>query len=172
MYRPSVAADGRAAIACSTHGDAAILHKEARIPLIPGTRLRWSWRVERLPMDLAEDTLPSHDYQSIAVEFDDGQDITYYWSASLPVGTVYRCPLPNWSERETHVVVRSGAAELGQWITEERDVHADYSRIIGGPAREIARVWLIANSLLARGHGRCEYAGIEVSSGNERTRVL
>jgi hypothetical protein len=172
VYRPSVAADGRTAIACHTHGDAAILHRDAGMPLVPGATLRWSWRVERLPIDLAEDTLPSHDYQSIAVEFDDGQDITYYWSASLPVGTVYRCPLPNWRERETHVVVRSGSAELGRWITEERDVHADYARIIGGPAREIARVWLIANSLLTRGHGRCEYAGIEISAGDRTIEVL
>jgi hypothetical protein len=172
IYRPTATEDGRAAILCHTHGDAAILHRDAGMPLVPGAALRWSWRVERLPMDLAEDTLPSHDYMSIAVEFDDGQDITYYWSSSLPVGTVYRCPLPNWNERETHVVVRSGRAGLGRWFDEERDLHADYRRIIGGPARRISRVWLIAVSQLYRGHGRCEYASIELNAEGRRLELI
>ena len=41
------------------------------------------------------------------MEFDNGRDITYYWSSKLPVGTGYDCPLPNWAGREFHVVVRS-----------------------------------------------------------------
>jgi len=171
IFRPAVTADGRAAIGCHTHGDVGILRREARAPLAPGTRLRWSWRVDALPIDLAEDTLPSHDYLSIAVEFDDGQDLTYYWSAALPEGTVYRCPLPTWRDKETHVVVRSGTAQLGRWLDEERDLHADYARILGGPAREVVRVWLIANSLFQRGHGRCEYASIRLIS-NERTHEV
>lgn len=168
IFRPAVTADGRAAIGCHTHGDVGILRRDARAPLAPGTKLRWSWRVDELPIDLPEDTLPSHDYLSIAVEFDDGQDLTYYWSATLPEGTVYRCPLPTWKDKETHVVVRSGAAQLGHWLDEERDLHADYARILGGPAREVVRVWLIANSLFQRGHGRCEYASIRLET-NERT---
>ena len=43
------------------------------------------------------------------------------------------------------------ASDLGTWLAEERDLHADYTRLVGGPARAIVRVWLIANSLLARG---------------------
>jgi hypothetical protein len=168
IFRPVVTGDGRPAIGCHTHGDVGILRRDARAPLVPGTRLRWSWRVDELPGGLAEDTLPSHDYLSIAVEFDDGQDITYYWSATLPEGTVYRCPLPTWQDKETHVVVRSGPAQLGRWLDEERDLHADYARILGGPAREVLRVWLIANSLFQRGHGRCEYASIRLTT-NERT---
>ena len=172
IYQPSTAPDGRPTISCHTHGDVGILRRVARLPLEPGARLCWTWRVDELPLDLAEDTLPSHDYLSIAVEFDDGQDITYYWSASLPAGTVYRCPLPTWKHRETHVVVRSGRAGLGRWLDEERDLYADYARIIGGPAREVVRVWLIANSLFQRGHGRCEYASIALASGDRTVSLL
>lgn len=168
IFRPTLAPDGRQAIDCHTYCDAGILRREARMPLGPGTRLSWSWRVAELPIDLAEDTLPSHDYVSIAVEFDDGRDITYYWSATLPEGTVYRCPIPAWQDRETHVVIRSGPRNLGQWLDEERDLYADYTRILGGHACEVVRVWLIANSLFQRGHGRCEYASIRLIT-NERT---
>ena len=172
IFRPGLAPDGRRSIGCHTHGDVGILRREARCPLRPGTRLRWSWRVDELPTDLPEDTLPSHDYLSIAVEFDDGQDITYYWSAALAAGTVYRCPLPTWKDKETHVVVRSGPAGLGRWLDEERDLHADYARILGGPAREVVRVWLIANSLFQRGHGRCEYASISLITNEGPLEVL
>ena len=161
IYRPAYAPDGKPSVCCDTHGDVGILRHDAAVPLQPGTSLNWSWRVDSLPADLREDSLPSHDYLSIAVEFDDGQDLTYYWSAALPVGTVYRCPLPTWKDKETHVVVRSGPDGLGRWLTERRDVHEDYRRYIGGPARSVVRVWLIANSLFQRGHGRCEYSGIE-----------
>lgn len=172
IYRPCTAPDGRAAIGCHTHGDAGILHLDARLPLVRGTRLGWSWRVDELPTDLPEDSLPSHEYMSIAVEFDDGQDITYFWSSTLPVGTGFGCPLPNWTERETHLVVRSGPAGLGRWLDEDRDLHADYAKYIGGPAREVVRVWLIANSIFTRGHGRCEYAGIRLEAGGRKIEVL
>jgi len=173
IYRPGRAPDGRPSVCCHTHGDVGILRRDAALPLQPGTFLDWRWRVDSLPVDLREDSLPSHDYLSIAVEFDDGQDLTYYWSSVLPVGTVYRCPLPTWQDKETHVVVRSGKAELGRWLDERRDVYEDYRRCIGGPARSIVRVWLIANSLFQRGHGRCEYSAIEFEQSDGcRLKVL
>lgn len=173
IYRPGRAPDGQASVCCDSHGDVGILRRPAALALLPGTFLGWRWRVDSLPIDLREDSLPSHDYLSIAVEFDDGQDLTYYWSAALPEGTVYRCPLPAWKDKETHVVVRSGTAALGRWLDERRDVHEDYRRCIGGAARSIVRVWLIANSLFQRGHGRCEYSAIEFEQPDgHRLKVL
>ena len=101
------------AICCHTDNNAALLIKDAVLPLKPNTRLRWSWRMDELPSKVREDNLITHDYLSIAVEFDNGQDITYYWSSELPVGTGFRCPIPTWTARETHVVaaqVRRGSA--------------------------------------------------------------
>jgi hypothetical protein len=172
IYAPARTADGAAAVHCHTEGDTGILQREVRATLAPGTRLRWSWRVDELPTDLPEDTLPSHDYLSIAVEFDDGQDLTYYWSSSLPVGTAYRCPLPGWSDIETHVVARSGRGELGRWLREERDLHSDYQGFIGGSAREVVRVWFIANSTITRGRGRCEYAQVSLDAAGRKIEVL
>lgn len=163
-------------ITCDTHEDAAILHHDADLPLLPGTQLRWRWRVDALPSAVAEDTLPTHDYLSIAVEFDNGLDLTYMWSVNLPVGTVFRCPLPNWDARETHAVVRSGTADLGTWLSEERDVYADYQAMIapGSSAPEptrVRRVWLIAVSLFQKGTGACRYADIEVANAAGAVRV-
>ena len=172
IFRPATTDDGRQSICCHTHEDVGILRKDAPMPLRPGTRLDWSWKVDQLPSRVAEHTLPSHDYLSIAVEFDDGQDITYYRSAELPEETVYRCPLPTWKDKETHVVVRSGHDGLGQWLDESRDLYEDYQRHIGGAAGNIVRIWLIAVSLFQRGNGSCEYADISLVADEKKLKIL
>lgn len=156
------------AICCNTDKDCGLLQKPVAIPLKPNTLLRWSWKVDVLPSSVREDTLPTHDYLSIAVEFDNGQDITYYWSAELPPETIYRCPIPNWNARETHVVIRAGTQNLGEWLNEERDVYQDYSNAIGSALPgNIVKVWLIAVSLFQRKEGRCQYADISFKTDDQ-----
>lgn len=68
VYAPSEA--GITACCRSTVG---IIRKPADAPLTPTLRLRWSWRLDELPSRLPEDTALTHDYLSVALEFDDGQ---------------------------------------------------------------------------------------------------
>lgn len=160
-------------IDCETHKNVGILqYPLADQPLRPGLTLDWRWVVERLPSHLPEDQILTHDYLSIAVEFDDGQDITYMWSSSLPVGRVFRCPLPGWDAVETHVVQRSGLADLGTAFDERRDLFEDYRRIVGGKATRAVRVWLIANSLFLRQIGRCAYRRIAIGQNDRLQRIL
>jgi len=165
-------ADGRDGIACRVRRNVGILQKEVSLPFEPGTRLRWSWKVEALPSLFAEDTALTHDYLSIAVEFSDGRDVTYTWSRRLPPGHSYWCPLPTWHDREHHVVVRSGSEGLGRWHDEERDLYADCAHRMGTPPARIVRVWLIAVGLFQRLEGRCAYADVELVQGDRRVRVL
>jgi hypothetical protein len=158
-------------IGCYSRDSGALLLTPAAVPLLPATTLRWRWRMEELPSEAREDALATHDYLSIAVEFDNGRDLTYYWSAALPVGTGYHCPVPGWEDRETHVVVRSGRAGLGQWCDEARDVHADYARYIGDPPGSIVRIWLLAVTFFQRGAGRGDYGRIEIENEVAHVRV-
>jgi hypothetical protein len=156
IFRPSNEG-GRPCIECHTHRNVAILQHDAPFDLQPGTRICWSWKVDELPSALPENTAASHDYLSVAVEFENGRDITYTWSPELAIGTGYWCPLPNWKDREFHVVVRSGSAGLGTWLDESRDLHADYRRYMGEPPKRVVRVWLIAVSLFQRRTGRASF---------------
>jgi hypothetical protein len=164
--------EGRPAIACATHANVGILQRDVSLDLAPGTRLRWRWRVDELPSEIAEDAPFTHDYLSIAVEFSNGRDLTYTWSCELAPETGYWCPLPTWRDREFHVAIRSGRSGLGEWQSEERDLHADYRRFIGEPPPRIARVWLIANSMFQRRPGRCLYAGIALAHPGGELAVL
>lgn len=159
-------------IDCNTHKDVGILQYPIEIPLEEGLGLSWQWLVEQLPSDVAEDAVLTHDYLSIAVEFDDGKDITYMWSSSLPEGKVFQCPLPRWSEIETHVVQRSGAVGLGEKLTEQRDLYRDYQQYIGGSATQVTRIWLIANSVFLRSSGKCSYSDIALQRGTTIVKVL
>jgi hypothetical protein len=165
-------ASGRPAIRVCTDGDVGIIRKPIDVPLRPDTRLSWRWKVDELPSREAEDTMPTHDYVSLALEFDDGRDLTWYWSAALPPGTSYACPLPTWNARETHVVVRSGTDGLGRWTTETRNVLDDHRTAIGGPApRRIVAAWLIAVALFRHGRGRAEFADVVLESAGSRYQV-
>jgi hypothetical protein len=171
IYRPAEA-DGRPAIRVHTRDDAGILRRPVDLPFAPDTRIGWRWKVDALPSGRAEDSLPTHDYLSIAVEFENGQDLTYYWSSELAPGTHYRCPLPNWDQRETHWVVRSGDAELSRWHREERPLHPDYAEAVGPPPERIVAVWLIAVSIFQKGEGSAEFADVWLESGGRRVQVL
>ena len=161
------------AICCHSANTGALLTKDCVVPLKPGTKLSWSWRMEQLPSQLAEDTFSTHDYLSVAVEFDNGQDITYFWSCELPLETTFRCPIPTWTHRETHVVVRSGLEDLGKWLSEERDLFADYAERIGGPMPgKIVKVWLIAVCIFQQAEGKCQFADIAVHGENGAIPIL
>jgi hypothetical protein len=172
IFRASRGPSGEPALCCDVSGDVGILQKDAPFALRPDTEIAWRWRVDALPGLLREDSVPSHDYLSLAVEFANGLDITYYWSKQLPVGAAYWCPLPNWRRREFHVVVRSGSAGLGVWHAERRSLYADALRWLGGHPGDVVRVWLIAVSLFKRQRGSCAYAGIRLCGGGEERAVL
>jgi hypothetical protein len=142
---------------------AGIIRHAADVPLTPTLRLRWSWRVDELPSQLPEDTRITHDYLSIALEFDDGQDLSWYWSSGLPEGFAYRCPFDYWRKLETHIVVRTGYTNLGSWIDEERGVLTDHQAAIGGPVpARVVNAWLIGVSFIQGGRARAEFRNIEL----------
>lgn len=155
-----------------THQDVGILQKDVLVPLEMGTRVSWDWIVNQLPSDQLEDTPFTHDYISIAFEFDDGQDLTYMWSTGLEKGKHFRCPLPRWTDIETHMVVRNNHKDLGQWLSEERDIYTDYQNTIGGEAKRITRVWIIANTVFQQGFGEAVFKNIVIEHNKQQTIVL
>ena len=76
---------------------------------------------------------------------------------------MFTCPLPYWRDRETHLVIRSGNEDLGQWITEARPVTADVRHALTPPYPErIVGIWLIANSTFQGGLGTCRYRDLNL----------
>jgi len=159
-------------ISCHTHKNVGILQKDVDVPITNKLKFTWDWIVEQLPSKLPETNAGTHDYLSIAIKFDDGQDLTYMWSSSVEKELHFRCPLHGWKEIETHLVQRSGEKDLNKWLNESRNVEEDYKKTIGGKAKKVVQVWFIANTLFMRGTGKCKYSNIEFHDGNKKIVVL
>ena len=95
-------AEGKPGIAASTSDDASIVKMPLDIALDENTLFEFSWRYDTIPALGPETEARFHDYLSIALEFDNGQDLTWLWSKELPVGTHFECPLPGWGGKEYH----------------------------------------------------------------------
>lgn len=170
FYRAEV--DGAPTIALRADANAGIVRRPVDLALRPGTSLEWTWRVNALPSQVREDSFATHDYASIALEFDDGRDLTWYWSAALPEGHHYRCPLPRWAARETHLVVRSGVEGLGAWVDQRCDVQADVARALGRVPSHIVAVWLIAVSLFQRDRAFVDFRRIALIQDGRASMIF
>jgi len=79
------------------------------------------------------------------VAFADRRILTYIWDTSAPQGTVQSAsaiPLVHIFA----VVCESGTAETGQWVSESRNLAADYQRAFGKPAPRVNGLRIQINS--------------------------
>ena len=167
------ASDGRPGITAETNDDSDIVKKVLDIPLTPNSEITFDWRYDAVPALGPETEQQFHDYVSIAVEFDNGQDLTWLRSSHLEAGTHFHCPLAWWDTRETHYVLQGAEAPLGEWSTHKRNVLADYATAIGGaPPTRIVGVWFIGNSLFGRQRAAASFADVAIIDGAERVSVF
>ncbi len=69
--------------------------------------------------------------------------LNYVWDNRQPVGTIR----PNaYTERARMVVLQSGAAKAGQWVTETRDVAADFKAAFGEDAPDVVGIALATDT--------------------------
>ena len=130
-----VESDGRRALLLKSHDDHSTIARELHVDLRATPILEWSWKAVQLPAggDIRRketSDLTAHIFV-IWPRFPAmvrTRLIGYVWDAAAPVQTVEK-------SRKTgsvhFFVLRSGAGELGRWLTERRNVLEDYRRIFG-----------------------------------------
>jgi hypothetical protein len=160
-------------IHADTDDDTEIVRMAVDLPLTANTEFDFRWRYDALPALGPETEAQFHDYLSVALEFDNGQDLTWMWAKHVDAGTHFGCPLPWWDTRETHWVLQNGTEGLGSWHTHTRNVLADYEASIDlPPPQRIVGVWFIANSLFGRQRGAASFADVVIRNGESRTIVF
>jgi hypothetical protein len=94
--------------------------------------LRWRWRARVFPEGSNEREKGGNDsILSVYVVLGGWpvpSSMKYIWSDTLPVGTTIDSPH---SSKTKIFVVRSGRSQAGKWLTEERNVLADYRSLFG-----------------------------------------
>jgi len=131
---------GKKAVHLKSKNEGSTISKEikGKVNLKETPILEWSWKAVVLPKG-GNSCVKATDDQAVQVyvtwprfpEQVRSQIIGYVWDTTQPVGKVCK------SEKTgmvTYVVVRSGAAELGKWFTERRNVVDDYKKIYGDVA--------------------------------------
>jgi hypothetical protein len=107
-----------------------------KLALAPGSKLklRWRWRIAGVNTNGSERELATFDHAArLFVAFDTfigpPRTLNYVWANVEPPGTLL--PHPK-SGRTQMFVLESGNARAGEWVTEERDVTADWARAFPG----------------------------------------
>jgi hypothetical protein len=107
-----------------------ILRKKITADLTATPMLQWRWKVVTFPTgaDL-RDRSRSDSSAVLAVTWRrPPRVLAYAWDVSAPAGSRFVNPKQS---RVHYIIVRSGTADRGKWMTERRDVVADYTTLFG-----------------------------------------
>lgn len=141
---------GRQVLHAVSNASASGLYREVTIDLKETPYLHWSWRVGNLLATQDERSKTGDDYAArIYVVFSGGpllwrtRAINYVWSSHQPPGSEW----PNaFTANARMIAVRSGAAAVGQWVHESRNVSDDYRRIFGDDPGDVSAVALMTDT--------------------------
>ncbi len=133
-----------------SQGSASGLFRKIEIDLTKTPYLNWSWRIDNLiegnnERDKSGDDYPARLYIVISggLLFWNTRALNYVWSSNQPVGSHW----PNaFTANAQMVAVRSGNGQLGQWITEKRNVREDLKQLFGEEITKIDAVAIMSDS--------------------------
>jgi hypothetical protein len=113
-----------------------------------GTVLRWRWKIDRVPAGGSDSDIKKFDHSArmfVAFKTLIGppRSINYVWANSAAVGKTFEHPS---SGRSRFVVLETGNAKAGEWITEERDLAADWKLLFGDKAPAIVGLGFMTDS--------------------------
>ncbi len=108
--------------------------------------LTWKWKAVKLPAggDFRKSSTDDQTAQ-LFIAFSKTKAIVYIWDTTAPEGMIGDAAGPFFMHIKA-VVVRSGRADLGRWLTETRNVYEDYKKIFGEEPPHVQGVRLQINS--------------------------
>ncbi|MGD2127511.1 MAG: DUF3047 domain-containing protein [Desulfobacteraceae bacterium] len=108
--------------------------------------LSWKWKVTKLPEggDFRE-TKTDDQAAQLFLAFSNRKVIVYIWDTTAPQGSTDDAWAPPFMTIKA-IVVRSGDAHTGKWITETRNAHEDYRELFGHEPPRVAGVRIQINS--------------------------
>jgi hypothetical protein len=114
-------------------------------------KLSWRWKIDNnLSLKGTEKNKLYDDYAArVFVVFEPHflswktKALCYVWASKENVGSMYRSP---YAESVGTIVLQSGSANKGKWMTEQRDVIADYQRVFGQAPEMITGVAIMVDT--------------------------
>ena len=131
--------------------------------------LRWRWKIDHTPPGASDRVVHDYDHAArVIIAFDTfigpPRSINYFWANSEPIGTTMPHPLMG---RAQMLVLESGNGRAGEWISEERNVTADWRRLF--PGRKMPRIvgiGVLTDTDSTHTQVLADYADMELDSGD------
>jgi hypothetical protein len=110
--------------------------------------ISWTWKAVRLPLsgDVRKKGRNDQALQ-LLVAFENGKALSYVWDSNAPEGAIVDESI-GWPVNVAIrvIVVKSGAADTGKWITHTRNVCEDYRRLFNEPPPRLKGVRIQSNT--------------------------
>jgi hypothetical protein len=118
------------------------------IPIAANTKFSWRWKIDKTPPGGSEDKKKTFDHTTrlfVAFKTMIGppRTVNYVWANKIPAGKTFEHPS---SGRAKFIVLESGDAKAGQWLSESRDIYADWKALFGDNPPNIVSIGLMTDS--------------------------
>ncbi len=134
----------------SSSATSTALYKEARFNIRDLPTLNWKWKATKLPAggDVRKKSADDQAAQVYVIfprwpEAVNSRLVGYIWDTTAPVGSIVTSTK---TSNVRYIVVRSGEADLGRWLSEQRNVYADYKKLFNEEPPEAGRVSVMIDS--------------------------
>lgn len=163
------------------------LYHKINIDPVVHPNIRWQWKIDKLVEKANIHHKDGDDYPArIYVSFDYDTErlsgfekfkvnvytmlhgeppplavLNYVWDNKAPIGTIVSNA---YTDRVKMIVVQSGAAAVGQWRRESRNVYADYQQAFGEKPLNITGIALMTDTDNTHGSASSYYGDIQFST--------
>lgn len=142
--------DDREMLSATSHGAASGLFHEQKIDLRRTPVLQWSWKVTVTMEGLDESRKSGDDFAARVYVVARGglafwrtRALSYVWSGSRPVGTMWASP---YTANAVLIAAQSGRDRLGIVIDEKHDIRQDWQRAFGEDIATIDAVAIMTDT--------------------------
>jgi hypothetical protein len=144
--------EGEPVLVAESRGTASALWRDVRASRMFDGSIMWQWKVlQSLAGISREHERGGDDYAARvfvifgagANNLGDSRALCYVWAGNAPVESAYRSP---YTDNVVTIVLQSGNARSGEWVTEKRDFVADYRTAFDEPPDVLAAVALMVDT--------------------------
>lgn len=159
--------EGRAVIKAESNASASGLIKKIQFDPRKFRYLKWSWKIEHPVSKGDEKTKAGDDFAARlyvvfpGTMFWQTKAINYVWANKLGKGESF--PNPH-TKNAMMLVMQSGESHAGEWISEQRDILADFQKLFGTVPTEGIAIAIMTDTDNTGGNATAWYGEIKLSS--------
>lgn len=141
--------DGVKVLQAQSRGQASARYLEREINLNETPYLHWCWQVSDTYSGLDETTKAGDDYPArVYVARKTGllpwqvESVNYVWSSTQEAGSIWTNAF---TDRAKLMALQGGSSRVGEWVSEVRDIRADFATLFGSSPDLINGVALMSD---------------------------